>query len=101
MLLFSCCFTDHSNELLIGWSLNQHMAIQSRRDIFELLLNGGYEMAALISGWRKHCFTFKAGSQIKVDNYILSKIITTLSIVDKLYLCFNISLSTAQNLIER
>ena len=70
MLLVSCGFTDHSNELLIGWSLNQHMAIESRRDIFELSLNGGYEMSALIFGWRRHCFTFKAGSQIKVHNYI-------------------------------
>ena len=64
-----CDFTEYSNELTIGWFPNQSMAIQVRGVNFELSLTGGYEMAALVFGWHKHCFTFQTGDQIKVGKY--------------------------------
>ena len=66
-------FTDQENELTIGWYANQCMVTEVRNNSIKLSLTGGYEMAALVSGWRKNCFTFKAGSQIKVDKYLLNE----------------------------
>ena len=48
------------------------MAVAIRDSDTGLSLTGGYEMANLVTGWRKNCFTFKTESQLKVGIYTLS-----------------------------
>lgn len=45
------------------------MTVEVRNINHELSLTGGYKMAALVTGWRKNCFTFKTGNYINVSKY--------------------------------
>ena len=46
------------------------MFITIRDKATEIHLTGGYQMTDLVTGWHKHCFTFKAGGSIKVLKYM-------------------------------
>ena len=49
------------------------MFITIRDKATEIHLTGGYQMTDLVTGWHKHCFTFKAGGSIKVLKYYALK----------------------------
>ena len=61
----SCIADATDNELLIGWS-NADIAVFVRDKKATLSLCCGNKMTDLTTGWRKHCFTLKAGGSIKV-----------------------------------
>ena len=61
---------DEDNEMRCVWNTKRNMVIEVRDVATEIPLTGGYQMMDLVTGWHKHCFTFKAGGSIKVLKYM-------------------------------
>ncbi|XP_067950451.1 C-reactive protein-like [Watersipora subatra] len=65
--LISIATTERSNEFQIGWDKDGNLALEVRYDSIALELMESDDMSNLWDFWHKHCFTWKAGGQFKVQ----------------------------------